>query len=69
MARLIRHEAIGPQEVKPQTDGKSQWVCMCGLSQNYPFCDGAHKTARKEEAGKLYVYDANRAQVVEVRDE
>ena len=41
MARLVRHEATGPIEVKPQP--KSVWVCACGLSQNLPFCDGFHK--------------------------
>ena len=30
-----------------------------GLSKNQPFCDGTHnKTARTEDAGKLYWYDA-----------
>ena len=48
MARLIRHEKIGPQEVKPQE--KSVWICMCGLSQNLPCCDGAHKAARQNTA-------------------
>ncbi|MEM1209954.1 MAG: hypothetical protein AAGI54_11875 [Planctomycetota bacterium] len=34
MARLVRHEATGPTEVKPDPDGKSAWICACGLSQN-----------------------------------
>ncbi len=67
MARLVRHTATGPQEVKPQE--KSVWICMCGLSQNPPFCDGAHKAARQEEADKCYVYDHDRSRVVEVKDE
>ena len=67
MARLIRHEATGPQEVKP--GDKSAWICMCGLSQNYPFCDGCHKAARQEAVGKLYVYDKDRKQIVETRED
>ncbi len=67
MPRMIRHEATGPLEVKPQE--KSVWVCMCGLSQNYPICDGAHKRAKQEEPGKCYVYDNQRQNVVEVRDD
>ncbi|MEX0654567.1 MAG: CDGSH iron-sulfur domain-containing protein [Phycisphaeraceae bacterium] len=67
MPRLCRHEATGPQEVKPQD--KSVWVCMCGLSKSLPFCDGSHKAARQEEAGKLYVYDRTRANVEEVRED
>jgi len=66
MARMICHEATGPQEIKPQD--KSAWVCMCGLSQNLPLCDGAHKATRQEEEGKCYVYDKDRKNVVEVKE-
>ncbi len=56
MARLIRHDATGPYEVKPSD--KSTWICMCGLSKDYPLCDGAHKLCRQQEAdGKLYTYE------------
>ncbi len=67
MARMIRHDATGPQEVKPQD--KSAWICMCGLSQNLPHCDGSHKLAKQEEPGKCCVYDKDRKSVVEVRDD
>ncbi|MFY9869938.1 MAG: CDGSH iron-sulfur domain-containing protein [Candidatus Nitrosopolaris sp.] len=23
--------------------GYSTWICMCGLSNNQPFCDDSHK--------------------------
>jgi CDGSH iron-sulfur domain-containing protein 3 len=68
MARLVRHEACQPHEIKPQE--KSVWICMCGLSQNLPFCDGTHSTAKKtEQSGKCYVYDTDRRNVVEIRDD
>ncbi len=68
MPRLVRHDADGPIEVPPQE--KSVFICMCGLSQNLPFCDGAHKACRtQEEAGKLYVYDAERKQIIETRED
>lgn len=67
MARLIRHEATAPHELKPQD--KSAWICMCGLSQNYPLCDGSHSKARKEEAGKCYTYDNARVNVTSVADD
>ncbi len=67
MPRLIRHDATGPIEVKPQE--KSVWICACGLTQNLPYCDGSHKPTRQEEPGKCYLYDAARKNVVEVKDE
>ena len=66
MARMIRHEATQPIEIKPDPDGGSAWICMCGLSQDYPYCDGSHKIARQnEKEGTLYVYDKQRKTVVE----
>ena len=67
MARMVRHEATGPSEVKPQD--KSVWICACGLSKNLPYCDGSHKTARQQETdpAKLYVYDKTRARIIETR--
>jgi len=55
MARIVKKEAIGPFELKPQT--QSVWICMCGLSKNQPFCDGSHKQCSGEEEGKLYKYE------------
>ena len=67
MARMIRHEATGPIEVKPSD--KSQWVCACGLTQSGPLCDGSHKKARQEEPGKLYIYNKESSDVDRVEDD
>ena len=67
MSRLVHHDATGPQELKPQD--KSAWICMCGLSQNLPHCDGSHKLTKQEEPDKCSVYDKDRKSVVEVRDD
>jgi len=68
MARMVYFEADGPIELKPQE--KSAWICACGLSQNLPHCDGSHKAARQgEEQGKCYIYDKERKNVVETKDD
>ena len=60
MARLIQHDATGPTEIKPSEE--STWVCMCGLSKDFPRCDGSHKIARQQEQdGKLYRYEGDQA--------
>ena len=55
MVRIVEKNAHGPMEVK--VGGESRWICMCGLSDNQPFCDGAHKKTQDEEEGKVYEYD------------
>jgi CDGSH-type Zn-finger protein len=44
-------------------------VCACGISATYPFCDGAHKTCKEEQAGMVYAYDIPTRTVREVRGE
>jgi CDGSH iron-sulfur domain-containing protein 3 len=57
MTRLIRKEDREPMEVK--VGNESKWICMCGLSNNQPFCDGSHKKTADEEAGKVYRYSSD----------
>ena len=67
MPRLVRHDHDGPIKIEPQD--KPVWICGCGLTQNFPFCDGAHKACKSETPGKLSVYDADRKTVVEEQDD
>ena len=66
MARLVRKECKGPIEVKVDKT-RSIWICMCGLSNNPPYCDTSHKRVENEEDNKTYAYD-KRGNRIEVRD-
>ena len=58
MARIVRFVATGPVKVEPSD--KPLFICACGLTKNFPFCDGSHKPTRSEEPGTLHVYGADR---------
>ena len=63
MARLVKRAATQPYRVEGK-DG-DQWACMCGLSNDQPFCDGSHSAARRNEEGdKIYKYVDGEAVVV-----
>ncbi len=66
MPRLVKHHAAGPIKVEPQD--KPIFVCGCGLSRKFPFCDGAHKRCADEDASKTYIYNDD-GEVIGVRDE
>lgn len=64
MARLVRHEATGPRkldedDIDPEKGDIA--VCQCGLSDEYPFCDGSHRETRTETEGELYRYERDDA--------
>ena len=64
MAREITHEATGPLyldegDIDPEKGDIA--VCLCGLSANYPFCDGSHRVTEDEESDELYKYEGDDA--------
>ena len=57
MARWIKHDKGKPHMV--EVAGQKIFICMCGLSKNYPLCDGTHKITHSEEADKCYAYEGS----------
>lgn len=59
VARKVTHTATGPRyldesDVDPEKGDIA--VCLCGLSDDYPFCDGSHRVTEDEEPGVVYEY-------------
>jgi CDGSH-type Zn-finger protein len=84
MPRIVRHEQSAPIKIDPnakpgepnawprdeQGNLKPVFVCACGLSDRFPFCDGTHKTTCKaEQPGVVYTYDKATKAVVDQRPE
>lgn len=70
MARLVRNDRTGPFKIEPKDfppDGKSIWICGCGLTNTPPYCDKSHKACAAEQPGTLYIYGADNKTVVEQR--
>ncbi|EKD53135.1 MAG: iron sulfur protein [uncultured bacterium] len=58
MSRLVKKTANGPQQVG------DKMICMCGLSENQPFCDFSHKKTLTEDESKLYWYENGKAEEI-----
>ncbi|HPR64830.1 MAG TPA: CDGSH iron-sulfur domain-containing protein [Thermoanaerobaculia bacterium] len=54
MARILISRAQEP--LRLLLGGDERWICMCGLSQNPPFCEGLHLQTEGEDPESLYLY-------------
>jgi CDGSH iron-sulfur domain-containing protein 3 len=66
MARLVKKQYKGSLGIDVGT--KSIWICMCGLSDNQPFCDDSHIKMAYEEDNKIYAYEKRGKNRVEVKN-
>lgn len=59
MSRLVELDATGPKkldesDLDPEKGDVA--VCQCGLSEEFPFCDGSHRATKTETEGVCYRY-------------
>jgi len=57
MAREVTHEEREPTAIDPDDHDGDIYICQCGLSDDKPFCDGAHTVTADEEDGVVYKYE------------
>lgn len=60
MAREVTHTEISPRIIDAEDIDKEKGdiaICRCGLSAEYPFCDGSHRATVDEDSDTTYRYE------------
>ncbi|MHC3438536.1 CDGSH iron-sulfur domain-containing protein [Natrialbaceae archaeon A-gly3] len=60
MSRLVELGGDGPRKLEPDDIDPEKGdvaICQCGLSEEFPFCDGSHRKTDGEKDGVCYTYD------------
>lgn len=59
MSRLVELDATGPRKLDESDldlEKGDVAVCQCGLSEEFPFCDGSHRLTEAEDVETCYRY-------------
>jgi len=48
---------VRPWPRDEQGNLKVLFICTCGISLKFPFCDGAHKACKDEDSATVYTYE------------
>lgn len=59
MSRLVELDGTGPRKLDASDldpENGDVAICQCGLSDDYPFCDGSHRATEDEAEGACYRY-------------
>jgi CDGSH-type Zn-finger protein len=69
VSREVTHTADGPYRLTADDIDETYGdvaVCLCGLSDDRPFCDGSHRQVEDEAEGVRYRYVDGERRVVEL---